>query len=268
MAKPTKTPASAPAAAKEEPKTNTATVQPYDWSQAESTGFENVSQRDLGIPFLTILQSNSPQVNRADKNYATKKIDGAQAGDIINTVTNSVVCAVDDETPLEFIPCSYERLFVEWKPRNEGGGFVKAHRDERILGECTRDENNKDVLKNGNLIVNTAYFYGIALIDGEKVQAVIGFSSTQLKKARQWLQRMQSIKFDGPKGRFTPPMFSHAYGLTSVVESNADGSWFGWKIEMVRALQDAALIGEAAQVAKLATQASQKAIAAAGDEPY
>jgi hypothetical protein len=68
---------------------------------------------------------------------------------------------------------------------------------------------------------------------------VISFSSTQLKKARGWLSQMMSIKLEGKAGKFTPPMFAFKYLLSSVLEQNAKGKWFGWKIERGEILKPA-----------------------------
>lgn len=246
------------------------TPAPYDWSAnaGAPTGLENVTQQDLGIPFLMILQKGSPQIDESHEDYALKKIDGAKVGDIINTVTNQVVWSRGSAVPLQFIPCSYEKLFVEWKDRNQGGGIVKSHKNANIVSECTRDANGRDVLKNGNIIVTTAYFYGLALVDGEHQQCIIGLSSTQLKKAKTWLNMVTAIKFDGPQGKFTPPMYSHSYGLGSTGESNDKGSWFGWTIKLLGPISDRALIEEAIETAKSANLTRQALPAPSSEKPF
>lgn len=260
MAKETKSTAKEP--------TNAAAA--YDWAAnaGAPTGLENVSQQDLGIPFLQILQKGSPQIDETHEEYALKKIEGAKVGDIINTVSNQVVWSRGSASPLQFIPCSYEKLFVEWKDRNQGGGIVKSHKNANILTECTRDQNGRDVLKNGNIIQTTAYFYGIAIIDGEHQQCIIGLTSTQLKKAKTWLNMIMAIKFDGPQGKFVPPIYSHAYGLTSTAESNEKGSWFGWHIKLVGPISDRALIDEAIETAKSANMTRQALPAPNKDIPF
>lgn len=221
----------------------------FDYSSTGVTGFEATQQADLGIPFLSILQSGSPQIKKTDPNYALKKIEGAGEGDIINTLSNSVIYT-QGRDPIKVIPCYHERRFVEWKPRNSGGGIVKMHTNAAIINECKRNEKNQDVLPNGNIIVTTAYFYVIVLGGDEPRPAIIGLSSTQLKKARGWLNMMMAIKLTGPGGQFTPPMFSHIYNISTVAESNQDGSWFGWKVELAGQLNDKTLIEKAIQMAK------------------
>ena len=44
---------------------------------------------------------------------------------------------------------------------------------------------------------------------------------------------MSGLKIRTKDGNvFTPPTFSHKYRLTSVVEQNDQGSWYGWDIAM------------------------------------
>ena len=221
-----------------------------DFSGEAGAGFENVTQDDLGIPFLKILQKLSPEVDETSSVY----IDDAKAGMIINSASKEIYGGSGE--PVQFVPCGYQKVYVEWTPRESGGGFVKTHGSIAILEQTTRNDRFQDVLENGNLIVTTAYMFGIVITDdGEPVKAVISFTSTQLKKARQWLSSMRSIKIDGKDGKFTPPMYSHKYNLSSVPESNDSGNWYGWKIENAGLLEpgDADLLGMARESSKEVT---------------
>jgi len=52
------------------------------------TGFENVTgAEDLALPFLKVLSPSSPELNKSKGKY----IEGAQAGNIINTVTKEIL---------------------------------------------------------------------------------------------------------------------------------------------------------------------------------
>lgn len=235
-------------------------VTTYDWSSTGVTGFDNVQREDLGIPFLCIIQKGNPQVDKDHPDYAKKKIDGAEVGDIFNNLSNEVLWD-ESMSPLRFIPCCFEKLYMEWKPRESGGGMVKAHKSADIINECQRNEKEQDVLRNGNIVVTTAYFYGIALTDEGKIPCVIGMSSTQLKKSRFWLNLMMSIKVDSPKGRITPPMFSHEYLLTTISEKNAKGSWRGWSIAKGNMVSDPVLIAESMDFAKKSANAQRATIA-------
>lgn len=188
-------------------------------------GFENVTAKDIAIPFFSILQSLSPQTKKGDP----MRIDGAEAGDFHNSVTNAIY---KGETGIRVIPVGFHKKWVEWATRESGGGFIKQWDSEAILLQTKRDEKNRDILPTGHMIVETAYHYVMLLLEnGEYQKAVIGMKSTQLKKSRQWNTRMGAIQLSGEGGRkFVPPSFSHSYLLTSINESNKAGSWWGWEI--------------------------------------
>lgn len=250
MAKPTKGAAAPPA---------------YDWSQAGATGFEHTRTEDLGIPFLQIVQKGSPEVDKSHKDYPTKKIAGAEVGSIINSVSRQIVGG--ESEPAIFVPCSYERMFVEWKARDSGGGMVKQHSNDSILSSCTRNEQGRDELPNGNIIVTTAYFFGLSLVEGEDpAKVMISMSSTQLKKARMWLNMAMQLRVPGPNGPMPAPLFSHKYALTTVAEQNDQGSWMGWHIETAGIINQQSLIEEAIGVAKQVRSGARPQIAAPKDD--
>jgi len=232
----------------------------YDWSQSQVTGFENTTSEDLGIPFLVILQKGSPEVDPDHADHETKVIAGATSGCIINTLTREILHEREGD-PLRVIPCGYHRMYVEWKKRDSGGGIVRVHRNSSILEQTKRDEEkNVDVLENGNLIVTTAYFYVKYrnLEDTEWISAVISMTSTQLKKARMWLNMMMSMKINVGDKKVTPPMYSHNYYIASIPESNSKGNWLGWKIESGEILSDPELIQNCMVLSKLILAAPPK----------
>jgi len=204
----------------------------------DASGFGNLDlSRDIAIPYINILQSNSPQLNPSKAEYA----EGAKVGQFYNTVSQEV------SDSLNVIPVLYQLRYVEWKPRESGGGFVNSHdADSGILSRTKRDQLTfKDVLPNGNYIATTAYHYVMAQgADGSWAQAVISMTSTQLKKSRRWNSLMLSQKVKGPSGSFTPPTYAMIYKLTTVSESNDRGSWFGYQVEKVGQVEDADIYDE------------------------
>lgn len=235
-----------------------ATTPGYDFSNDAGAGYENVRPDDLSIPFLVILQDGSPEVKKTHPDYPVKGIKGATAGHILNTLTKQIYNPNIELDRVEFVPCFYQKLFVEWKPRESGGGIVKSHPDDRLLQNSRKNDKGQDVLPNGNILTTTAYYFGFVLIDGESVRCVLGLSSTQLKKSRQWLSLATSIKFDGPTGKYTPPLFAHKYSLSTVPENNEKGSWYGWKITMLGRMTDPVLIEEARTVAQQSQKGQMK----------
>lgn len=192
-------------------------------SAEQTTGFENVKPQDTAIPFLGLLQALSPQVKKGH----AQRIEGAAEGMFYNNVTQEVC-----EGPLRVIPCAFQKAYVEWVPRDSGGGFVMQHPDEAILETCSRDEKNNHVLPNGHHVVPTAYhFVLIRKADGLLERAVVSMSKTQLKKSRRWLSQMMNLQVRLPNGKIiNPPMFSHSYEVGAELEQKDANSWYGFTV--------------------------------------
>ena len=201
---------------------------PPDFSDAAGSGFEGAGREDMAIPFLSVLQGLSPEVKRSEGAY----IEGAFEGMVFNTVTKE---AIDTSVNrLVVIPCAYHRAFVEWRVREAGGGFVAEHPSTTPLQtQTTRDDRGRDILPNGNQLNDTRTFY-VMVVDETQVTvspAVITMTSTQIKKAKQWLMQQNLLKLRGPGGAYTPPMFASRWVVATVPESNQKGTWYGWKFE-------------------------------------
>ena len=211
------------------------------FEETEGGGFEGVDESSFAIPFLIILQSGSPQCKKSDGAY----IKGAEEGMLYNTVTGELY---DGDEGLRVIPCFFKRTFIEWGDRDAGGGFKGEHKPtDTIVSTIQRDDRGRDVLPNGNLLTDTRTHYVLVLKeDGSFSPAVVAMSSTQVKKSRQWMSKMDGIKFRNGAGQlYTPPMFSHSYLLQTTAEQNDQGSWFGWKIGSAELIEDPQLFAAA-----------------------
>ena len=203
-------------------------------------GFDNMDQQDLALPFIRVLGQLSPQINERDSKY----IEGAKAGMIYNSVTNKLY---DGVKGINVIPCYYKREYIEWQDRGEGTGApVAVHAaSSPIIHETTRDSMNKDRLKSGNYLENTASYFVMVCDDDSAETALITMKSTQLKTSKNWNTLMAGIKLQGKDGLFTPPMFSHVYNLKTVQQSNDKGTWFGWSVSKVGPVQNKNLYEQA-----------------------
>jgi len=188
-------------------------------------GLRNLGAGDYAVPFLSILQKGSPQVD--ETSTKGKFMENARQGMFLNTVTMKLY---DGKKGITVIPCAYNKLAVEWKP--DRGGLVGHHGlTDRIVMQATRNEKNQLVPPNGNLLIETAYHYVILVEEDDTlVQGVISMYSTQLKKSRRWNTVMDTIRMDGPNGKFKPPMYSHAYKVMTTPESNDASGWYGYII--------------------------------------
>lgn len=196
-------------------------------------GMEQVNQDDMSIPFLRIAQALSPEVNKREGDY----IEGIEVGDIFNTATQAVW---KGDAGFPFIPAYYVREYLEWVPREQGGGFAGRH-PESIMSQTSRNDKGKDVLPNGHHIVTTGTWYGLVVTEHGAEQAVISMASTQLKKSRQLMTKLKSLalpKPGGQPGTFNPPLFYNALKVTSVPEQNDQGNWMGWKFDLVGSVFD------------------------------
>lgn len=196
-----------------------------------ASGFDNVGADDVAIPFITILQALSPQCR------GETAIEGAGEGDFFNTVTSII-----HKGEIKLIPCAYKKAYIEWIPRDSGGGFVKEHSDSKILEQCKQNDRRQDIMPNGNNIVTTAYHFCIQVKgDGTFERVVLSFSSTQLKKSRKWNSTMMALMVNISGKKVRPPMFSHIYKARSVPEKNEQGQWAGWQIGSPELITDSGL---------------------------
>jgi len=191
---------------------------------AGGTGLEEMTTEDFAIPFIRVLQPLSPQVQKQDGKY----VAGASAGDLYNTVTDEIY---DGEKGISIVPCAYTKKYLEWIPREKGGGLVNPNHDISILSKCVRDEvTNRFITPDGNEIVETAQFF-ILVLEDEPQQAVLAFTSTQLGVARKWSTMLRMARVQNNKGvSVGAPMFAYTYKLTTNTQSNEKGSWNGYSV--------------------------------------
>jgi hypothetical protein len=194
-------------------------------------GLENITSNDIAIPYFRILGPLSPQVNKRDGKY----IQGAEPGMFFNSATSEIY---EGEKGIYVIPCYYQRKFVEWTPRDKGGGRVAIYDiDNPIQQRTTKNEKGTDILPNGNELADTAEFYVILLTDEGPSFALISMTSTQLKKSRKWNTIIKNQRYQNNLGLFKPmPMMSVVYHLRTVEERNDKGTWFGYEMAKDRFL--------------------------------
>lgn len=206
----------------QEEKSNVPAV--YDYGEDAGQGFQNQGREDYSIPFISVLQSNSPQV---------ETLADAKAGMLINTVTNELF----KHGIAEFIPVLTQHVYVEWVPRESSGGgsgFVAVHALNSEVVKAAKESGGFGKLKVGaNDLVETFYVYGLQVTEAGAEQAVIGFSSTKVKKYKGWMTQARSIQIKLPDGRrINPPLFAHKYKIGSVKERNNKGEFWNFDIAL------------------------------------
>lgn len=188
-----------------------------------STGFENVTSKDLLIPRITIMQTNSPQVTPGKPQYDEKY----KAGVFFDTGMNE-----DLGKKLPFLPVYFVTQFLVWAPRDSGKGLqgiISSAEGMRMMEQTEKDQNGRDCLPDGNYLVETAQYFGINLLNRRR--SYIAFVSTQLKKSRQLMTFATEEMIVGPNGQeFQAPLWYRHYDFGVTPESNAKGNWLGFTI--------------------------------------
>lgn len=254
--------------AKTESKTTDVAVKEQNTAMAEygayadyaGAGFENQTSDDYSIPFLQILQALSPQL---------QENDSLRQGMILNTVTGEVW---DGKKGIAFVPATTQHVYVEWKPRDQGGGFVGIHEVNSDIVNHARaasSEYGKYNTPDGNELIETFYVYGIAIDDdGNASEAVLAFSSTKIKKYKGWMTKAKTIQIPLPDGRRIPaPLFAHRYRLKTVSEKNNKGQFFNWdaitfdgeNAQQARLLPDDPLFQSAVNIKSMIEQGKARA---------
>ena len=195
-------------------------------------GLGSIGQEDLALPFLKILGQLSPEVNKRDGKY----VEGAEPGMIYNSVSGDLY---DGVKGIDVIPCFYKLEYIEWKDRGDGPGApVAVHLPNSPIITTGKREGSKIRLPNGNYLEETAsYFVMIETKTGGYTPALITMKSTQLNVSKKWNSMMKTTQIADGKGGFAiPPMHGVVYNLTSTLQKNDKGSWYGWVVTMDRIL--------------------------------
>lgn len=246
----------------------------FDIEQYAGAGTETLEESS-SMPLLKIIQSNSPELIPQKDKF----IDGAKAGDIFYAPTQEVL-----EQPIRFTPSAFRTLYVEWKPRTQGGGIVgmhpltiKSHPDYAQGKDPARPY--KESLGDNDLI-KTTYVLGTIEINGTMTPAMVALQSAGQRTARKLQGDIRKFRYDGKD--FAPPVFAQSWGITAKYEESNDGDpYYNWEFSEPQVLDfedDVALLNEAADLAanadgalpqaRIAPAKAQPALTAEADAPY
>lgn len=189
-----------------------------DFSDYQGMGFENQTSDDVLIPFLNVLQSNSPEVD---------DVTGAKPGMLYNTASGKLY------TELVFVPCLTQHSFVEWRPRDAGGGFVNRHgiHDPIVLeAKANAERFGKNKTPNGNDLVETFYIYGIYEEGQEFEPFILSCSSTKISAYKAINYKWRKFKLNGAK----VPLFANLTKISTVKDENQYGKFFNINLSPAR----------------------------------
>jgi len=234
-------------------------VATLDFVADSGMGLENIDKSDLALPFLKLLQSGSDETKKKHAKY----VEGAEAGMFYNTVTKKLY---NGEKGIEVIPVFYKMTYPEWAPfERKEGRPISNDRGPSIMANTTQNDRNKDMLDNGNEIIKTANHF--VIINGDRPEkALMTMKSTQLKESRNWNSLMENEFESAPSGKSVPaPIFSRVYKLNSV-ENSGSFTWHGYKVSMLKKVDNAGLYQMARDFHNSLKNAQSKTAAASTEE--
>lgn len=210
-----------------------------DMPEVDRALVRKMSSADILIPMARILQNNSPEVVERGASY----VAGAKAGMIY--IKNAPKQLYDGTEGLLFQPCYWQHVFVEWIPRNAGGGggqgFVGTHpitwkgvtaTPPADLNAAMKPsvENPQKLLwtmPNGNVVIETRYVGGYMLSDrAPPLPLILTFASSGHTAAKGWNLAISNKQFHG----LSIEDFRMAFQITTDLRAKGTNTWFNYKI--------------------------------------
>lgn len=177
-----------------------------EWAKGGTArGSENVGSKDLMLPRLEIIQSESPI---KDEN------PDAADGLMFNTVTGEVL----GDTVI-IVPIFYRMEYLVWKDKDHGGGFFGAFASEsEALARKSEVLSEERCPEEWIEVVDTPVHYCLRLReDGKTEQIVISMPKSKAKVSRKWNSTIQICGGD---------RFARAYKVTTFRDKNRQGKTF------------------------------------------
>lgn len=214
---------------------NTQVADAADFEYGGGGGFENMTSDDIVIPTLLVLQALSPQVA---KPVGDGGVEGARPGMLFHTITGELI---DGREGIGYVPISVDTEFVEWVPREKGGGIVARYRpDDPYVAEVRKFNAGKAFgkleTKDGNELIETKNLYGALLRDGEPAEpCVIRFTSSKIKKLKNLLMALKLFSIKLPSGARIGsdkiPLWAHRLLIKTVGEKSKKGDFYNFELE-------------------------------------
>ena len=200
----------------------------HDYGEMKHEGFEDTKVTDLSIPFISVMQSNSAQVEDDDH--------PAKSGDLVNSVSGEVV-----PQPLIAQPVHKDHLWAAWVPRSKGGGrgdsytdddpmvqaIIKNNGGSRIPPEDSDGKRPPFKTPDGLFdLVETHYVYVLILDPAGKEPlgyAVLPFSSTKIKVQKDWWTNMYTL-------RGAPPLQANRATISTTKQTKKGKTFYNFLI--------------------------------------
>ncbi len=170
--------------------------------QGQNRGNENVSNDDLQLPRIDVLQALSPQINKKKDEY----IEGAEVGMLFNTLTGELYPDGVGITPVSFV-----KRFLVWVDRkkdSEGGlrSVFDTMDEAGILCSTAGDEDKLEIVATAEHLV--------LLDDGTEV--ILSMAKSKMKVSRKF---NSLVRLNGGD------RFSRRYVITTVDDKSSQGEF-------------------------------------------
>lgn len=132
-------------------------------------GTDMFGSKDVQRPNIRLMQSNSPYIKKRHEKY----VEGCEDGNILVSGANHIY-----QDSIRIIVVGYARSFVEWKPRDDGGGMIGSHPyNLRLTEGLAKGKGGCFITEDGNELVDTmAYFVLYEAPDGQWLPAMLFLS--------------------------------------------------------------------------------------------
>lgn len=250
-----------------------------DRSADAGLGFEHFNpSKDQKIPFIQIIQKQSPELEKTDPKY----IKGAEAGDLFNSASRKLYKVSDPETPkVKFIPCGHVRVHNEWNKRDKGGGYIKTYMDgqePKTQPGLDGQKKVKELVEDTDHCLVETVMFCVQVLDPDDgaYEAVISMFGGSLGSSRDFTSKLKARKIGGENNtpKYTPPVMDNLCALGTTLKEFNEGKAYIFTTDIIGRTEDASY-AEAKQVhaqsgGRLALMAPDAAQLAAPktDSPY
>lgn len=183
---------------------------------------DELDKDSYAIPRIALVEKLSPELEEDKPEY----IPEAKPGMLVNKVMGEVYPG-----NILVLPVLRRRVYLEWTPRAQGGGFVAEHNvadGAELMKSTQRSEKNVDILPSGTELHNVLEFYVLA--SGDKgvtwEPAIISMSRTRMAEGKKWNMRIDSFSRNGTK--ITP--LAQVYELGTAKRDNPEGVSYVFKV--------------------------------------
>lgn len=213
-------------------KTGPSAIDSFDYGENAvdvgevARGFEGQTNEDVSIPFVKLLQPNSPEVAR-------QEIEGIVAGAYFNTVTKQFY---KNPSGMLYIAACTRHEYLQWRPQDEGGGFVGRFsiEDPVVLkaksgaefGSYYVDAEGRTGDK-GDELSETFTLFGVVCDESSVLSmAILPFKGTGIKCYKNMMTQLRSNTILQGGKKKNPPLFANLLKFTSEFKSKDKNSWW------------------------------------------